>query len=118
MLVMVSAFSRFICAVMLPSRTTAGPAGPDVAAAGRSAGRGSTTVVVGQRVGIGPRCWVTDGVAGFCGTLATRLVQCRPYDPESKGVVERANQADRVNGVPESEVPDRAQRRRYGKVQA
>ena len=31
------------------------------------------------------------GVAAFAGVLATRIVQGKPYDPESKGVVERAN---------------------------
>jgi hypothetical protein len=30
-------------------------------------------------------------VAAFTGMLATSLVQLRPYDPESKGIVERAN---------------------------
>lgn len=30
-------------------------------------------------------------MSGFCGTLATRIVQLRPFDPESKGIVERAN---------------------------
>ena len=28
---------------------------------------------------------------GFCGVLGTRLIQARPYDPETKGLVERAN---------------------------
>ena len=31
-------------------------------------------------------------MTGFCGVLGTRLIQARPYDPETKGVVERANQ--------------------------
>jgi hypothetical protein len=30
-------------------------------------------------------------VAGFSGTLATKIVQLKPFDPESKGIVERAN---------------------------
>ena len=30
-------------------------------------------------------------MTGFVGTLATKLVQLKPYDPESKGIVERAN---------------------------
>jgi hypothetical protein len=33
---------------------------------------------------------VAAGVPAFTGTLATRIV-LRPYDPESKGVVERAD---------------------------
>lgn len=32
------------------------------------------------------------GVAAFAGVLATRIVQVKPYDPESKGVAERLNQ--------------------------
>lgn len=31
------------------------------------------------------------GVGAFTGTLATRLVRLKPYDPESKGLVERRN---------------------------
>jgi hypothetical protein len=30
-------------------------------------------------------------VTAFAGTLATRIVQLKPYDPESKGIVERRN---------------------------
>jgi transposase len=45
-----------------------------------------------NEAGIGRGGRLAHGVGEFCGTLATRLVQCRPYDPESKGVVERANQ--------------------------
>jgi hypothetical protein len=42
--------------------------------------------------GIGRRNSYAAGVAAFAGVLATRIVQVKPYDPESKGVVERANQ--------------------------
>jgi hypothetical protein len=31
-------------------------------------------------------------VTAFVGTVATTLIQLKPYDPESKGIVERANQ--------------------------
>lgn len=31
------------------------------------------------------------GVEEFAGTLATRIVQLKPRDPESKGIVERRN---------------------------
>ena len=34
---------------------------------------------------------LAEGVAAFTGTLATRIVQLRPRDPESKGIVERRN---------------------------
>jgi hypothetical protein len=33
----------------------------------------------------------TRTTAGFTGTLAIRIVQLRPRDPESKGIVERHN---------------------------
>jgi hypothetical protein len=41
--------------------------------------------------GIGQRGRLAAGVAEFCGVLATRLQQLKPYDPESKGIVERRN---------------------------
>lgn len=90
-LVMVAAFSRFITARMLPSRTT-----PDLLA-GMWALLAEQLSAVPRRLvwdneaGIGRRGRLADGVAGFVGTLATRLVQLKPFDPESKGVVERAN---------------------------
>jgi hypothetical protein len=34
---------------------------------------------------------LADGVSAFTGTLATQIVQLRPRDPESKGIVERRN---------------------------
>jgi hypothetical protein len=34
---------------------------------------------------------LTDPVTALMGTLGSRLVQLKPYDPESKGMVERAN---------------------------
>jgi hypothetical protein len=40
--------------------------------------------------GIGRRNSYAAGVAAFAGVLATRIGQVKPYDPESKGVVERA----------------------------
>ena len=41
--------------------------------------------------GIGRGGKLADGVSAFTGTLATRIVQLRPRDPESKGIVERRN---------------------------
>jgi len=90
-LVMVCSYSRFITAMMLPSRTTA-----DLLT-------GMWELVCGQIQAV-PRRWVwdnesgigrggkpADGVAPFMGSLAAALVQLKPYDPESKGIVERAN---------------------------
>jgi transposase len=35
---------------------------------------------------------LTEAMNGFRGMLGTRVIQCRPRDPEAKGLVERANQ--------------------------
>ncbi len=89
-LVMVAACSRFIAAMMLPSRVTG-----DLLAGMwqllQDIGAVPRTLLWDNESGIGQRGRLADGVAGFCGVLATRLVQTRPYDPESKGLVERAN---------------------------
>ena len=45
-----------------------------------------------NEAGIGRRNKLAEGVTGFVGTLGTRIVQLKPFDPESKGIVERANQ--------------------------
>ena len=44
-----------------------------------------------NEAGIGRGGHLAEGVAGFSGTLATKIVQLKPFDPESKGIVERAN---------------------------
>lgn len=90
-LVIVASFSRLITARMLPSRMT-----PDLLLGMWSLLSGQLGAVPRRLVwdneaGIGRRGHLADGVAGFTGTLATRLVQCKPFDPESKGIVERAN---------------------------
>lgn len=93
-LVMASGYSRWLAAVMLPSRQA-----PDLLA-------GHWTLL--QRLGAVPRVLVWDNesavgswnagrprltteFAAFAGTLGIRVVQCRPGDPEAKGLVERAN---------------------------
>lgn len=91
-LVMVSSFSRFITAVMLPSRTT-----PDLLAGmwlllSRQLGSIPKRLIWDNEAGIGRRNHLAEGVAAFTGTLGTRVVQLKPFDPESKGIVERANQ--------------------------
>jgi transposase len=90
-LVMVAAFSRFIAAVMLPSRQTM-----DLVAGMWQLLSGSFTAVPRElwwdnEAGIGRRGRLTDPVTALTGTLGSRLVQLKPYDPESKGIVERAN---------------------------
>lgn len=88
-LVMVAAHSRFVLAVM-PSRTTA-----DLLTGMwlllQQLGAVPRRLWWDNEAGIGRRGHLAAGVGEFCGTLATRLVQTRPFDPETKGVVERAN---------------------------
>lgn len=93
-LVMVSGCARWIEAVMVPSRTA-----PDLIA-------GHWLLL--QRLGAVPRMLVWDNepavgswragrpqlaeaFAAFAGTLGISVLQCRPRDPEAKGLVERAN---------------------------
>ena len=83
-LVMVAGYSRFIAAMMIPSRVT----GDLLAGMWRllqDLGAVPRTLLWDNRVRYRRRGWLADGVAGFCGVLATGLVQTRPYDPESKG---------------------------------
>jgi transposase len=93
-LTMVSGYSRWLSAVLVPSRHSA-----DLFA-------GWWQLV--SRLGGVPRALVWDGEGAigrwragrpeltaecqaFRGTLGTRVVVCKPADPESKGLVERAN---------------------------
>ena len=89
-LAIVPAYSRFICAEMLPTRQT-----EDLLAGSWSLiqglGRVPRRLIWDGETGIGRRGRLAAGVAEFCGTLATRVHQLKPRDPESKGVVERRN---------------------------
>jgi transposase len=89
-LVMVSSHSRFIMARMIPSRMTG-----DLLAGMWEllSGLGAVPrrLVWDNETGIGRRNSFAAGVSAFAGVLATKIVQVKPYDPESKGVVERAN---------------------------
>jgi hypothetical protein len=90
-LVVVASFSRFITARMLPTRST-----PDLLAGMWSLlsdqlGAVPRRLVWDNEAGIGRRNVLAQGVTGFSGSLATRIVQLKPFDPESKGIVERAN---------------------------
>ena len=89
-LVMVLAHSRFITGRMLPTRQT-----PDLLLGSWSLieqfGRVPRRLIWDNESGIGRRGRLAGGVAEFCGTLATRVHQLKPRDPESKGIVERRN---------------------------
>ncbi len=93
-LVMVSGYSRWLSAVLLPSRQA-----PDLLAghwqllarleAVPRALVWDNEAAVGSWRGGCPR--LTEAFEGFRGTLGIRVIQCRPADPEAKGLVERAN---------------------------
>jgi transposase len=93
-LVMVSGYSRWISALMIPTRQS-----QDLLAG---------HWVLLQRLGAVPRALVwdnesavgqwrggrpqlTEAMTAFCGALGVKVIQCRPADPEAKGLVERAN---------------------------
>jgi len=89
-LTMVAAYSGFIMAILLPSRTT----GDLVAGMWRllcGLGAIPKTLVWDNESGIGQHQRLTAGARSFAGTLGTRIYQTPARDPESKGVVERAN---------------------------
>jgi transposase len=93
-LVMVSGYSRIMAARMLPSRQS-----PDLLAGHwmliSGWGRVPKALVwdnesaVGQWRGGRPQ--LTEAMNAFRGTLGIKVIQCRPADPEAKGLVERAN---------------------------
>jgi len=93
-LVMVAGYSRWLCAITIPTRNT-----PDLAlgqwAVVRQLGAVPRSLVWDNESGVGryggaqPR--LTQGFTALRGLLGTRIVVLRPRDPESKGIVERAN---------------------------
>jgi transposase len=93
-LVMVSGYSRMIAAVMLPSRQSA-----DLLAGHwrliSGWGRVPTALVWDNESAVGSwrggRPVLTEAMNAFRGTLGIKVIQCRPGDPEAKGLVERAN---------------------------
>lgn len=90
-LVMTLGFSRFLSAVMIPSRQ-----GGDILSGMWSLihgiGRVPKTLVWDREAAIGGTGKVTAPAAAFAGTLATRIQLAPPRDPEFKGMVERNNQ--------------------------
>ncbi|MFD1079476.1 IS21 family transposase [Longispora fulva] len=93
-LVMVCGYSRFMTATMIPTRQS-----PDLLA-------GHWQLIAG--LGAAPRALVwdnesavgqwragqpqlTEAMNAFRGVLGIKVIQCRPRDPEAKGLVERAN---------------------------
>jgi transposase len=88
-LVMTCGYSRYMLGRMIPTRKT-----PDLLLGSWSLlgqlGRVPRRLIWDNEPGIGRRK-VTEPVAVFAGTLATKVVLLAPRDPESKGIVERRN---------------------------
>jgi transposase len=93
-LVMVAGYSRVITAVMIPSRTA-----PDLLAGHwrliSGWGRVPKALVWDNEGAVGSwrggRPVLSEAMNAFRGTLGIKVIQCRPGDPEAKGLVERAN---------------------------
>lgn len=89
-MVITPAHSRFILGRMIPTRHTA-----DLLLGMwmllQLLGRVPRRLIWDNESGIGRGKRHAEGVGGFTGTLATTLLRLKPYDPESKGIVERRN---------------------------
>src|SRR3954452_24465591 len=89
-LVITAAHSRFVLGRMIPTRHTA-----DLLlgmwALLQMLGRVPRRLIWDNESGIGQGKRHAQGIGAFTGTLATTLQRLKPYDPESKGIVERRN---------------------------
>jgi transposase len=90
-LVMVASFSKFITALMIPSRTTADLLSGMWWLLSQQLGAVPRRLIWDNEAGIGRRNRFAAGVGEFTGALATKIHQLKAYDPESKGGVERIN---------------------------
>nr|WP_151527038.1 IS21 family transposase [Serinicoccus kebangsaanensis] len=97
-LVMTCGYSRFTVGRMLPTRKT-----PDLLLGTwdllSELGRVPRRLIWDNEPGIGRRT-VTEPIAVFAGTLATKVVLLPPRDPESKGLVERRNRFFETSFMP------------------
>jgi len=89
-MVITAAHSRFMVGQMIPTRHTA-----DLLLGMwellQQLGRVPRRLIWDNESGIGRGKRHAEGVRAFTGTLATTLQRLKPYDPESKGIVERRN---------------------------
>lgn len=89
-LVMTLTFSRFLAALMVPSRQSGDLlAGMWQLISG--VGAVSKQLIWDREAAIAPKGKPLDPVAGFAGTLATKMVIAPARDPEFKGMTERNN---------------------------
>jgi hypothetical protein len=98
-MVITAAHSRFMVGRMIPTRHT-----QDLLLGMwvllQQLGRIPRRLIWDNESGIGRGKRHADGVGAFTGTLATTLVRLKPYDPESKGIVERRNQFFETSFMP------------------
>jgi hypothetical protein len=98
-LVITAAHSRFMVGRMIPTRHT-----QDLLLGTwellQRLGRVPRRLIWDNESGIGRGKRHADGVGAFTGTLATTLVRLKPYDPESKGIVERRNRFFETSFMP------------------
>jgi transposase len=89
-MVITAAHSRFMVGRMIPTRHT-----EDLVLARwaliQELGAVPRRLIWDNETGIGRGKRHAEGVAAFAGVLATTVQRLKPYDPESKGVVERRN---------------------------
>lgn len=90
-LVMTSGFSRFIAALMIPSRAIGDLLAGMWVLLATVFGRSPRTLVWDNETGIGQGRRLTAPAQAFAGTLGNKIIRLRPRDPEGKGIVERAN---------------------------
>jgi len=97
-LVMVCAYSRFVLATMIPSRATEDLLLGMWWLLGQL-GAVAHRLLWDNEAGIG-RGRLTQAAQLFAGALATKIVLLKPYDPESKGIVERRNRYFETSFMP------------------
>ncbi|HUO38677.1 MAG TPA: hypothetical protein VMU34_12930 [Mycobacterium sp.] len=83
-LVMAAAFSRFIAALMLPSRQTMDLVAGMWQLIAQVFAAVPHELWWDNEAGIRRRGRLTDPVTALMGTLGSRIVQLKPYDPESQ----------------------------------
>ncbi|PWJ27026.1 transposase [Branchiibius hedensis] len=98
-MVITAAHSRFMVGRMIPTRHT-----QDLLLGMwellQDLGRVPRRLIWDNETGIGRGKRHAEGVGAFTGTLATTLLRLKPYDPESKGVVERRNRYYETSFMP------------------
>jgi hypothetical protein len=98
-MVITAAHSRFMVGAMIPTRHT-----EDLLLGMwmllQQLGRIPRRLIWDNESGIGRGKRHAEGVGAFTGTLATTLQRLKPYDPESKGIVERRNQFFETSFMP------------------